>query len=218
MNTVIFDMDGVLVDSEPVYEKSNHRYFEKHNISVSASEYSSYIGISLHEMCEQLIDNHNLNKSPTDLKNDIYQFNLNDIRNHINAPIDGITALLHRLELSGFTIGLASSSPLDCIDIILEQIGIKKYFEIVVSGDQVQRSKPDPEIFLKCAALLKAKPLDCIVVEDSTHGVTAAKAANMFCIGYNNSNSFNQDLSKCDLLVNEFNPQIIEGIVNLLVQ
>lgn len=116
--------------------------------------------------------------------------------------IEGIESLLNGLKNSNIKIGLASSSPREFIELILKNLGFFEYFEVVISGEEVVRSKPAPDIFLRVAELLKEQPSNCIVIEDSEHGVRAAKDAGMRCIGYINPNSGNQDLSLSDKLVN----------------
>ena len=95
-------------------------------------------------------------------------------------------------------IAIASSSPRLFIEAVVEKIGIQQYFTIIVSGEEVERSKPEPDIFLKAARLLNVNPFECLVVEDSKSGTIAAKKAGMKCIGYLNLNSGEQDLSQAD--------------------
>ena len=116
-------------------------------------------------------------------------------------PIKGIPELLANLKKDGIAIGLASSSEKAFIEMVLEELGIRGYFQAVVSGEEVERSKPEPEIFLRAAELLNVDPADCLVLEDSRHGVEAAKRAGMKCIGYQNPNSGPQDLSRADKIV-----------------
>jgi len=97
--------------------------------------------------------------------------------------IEGIESLLNGLKNSNIKIGLASSSPREFIELILKNLGFFEYFEVVISGEEVVRSKPAPDIFLRVAELLKEQPSNCIVIEDSEHGVRAAKDAGMRCIG-----------------------------------
>lgn len=99
------------------------------------------------------------------------------------------------------------------IDLILKKLDIEKYFDFVVSGEQVVKGKPEPDIFLKVADHYGRQPNDCIVIEDSTNGVLAAKAAKMFCIGYYNPYSGNQDLTKADLIIDNFKDQKLFDLI-----
>src|SRR5690606_5174684 len=100
------------------------------------------------------------------------------------------------------------------IDLILQKLDIEKYFDFVVSGEQVVKGKPEPDIFLKVANHYSIHPKDCMVIEDSTNGVLAAKAANMFCVGYYNPSSGNQDLTKADLIIDSFNDPRLYSIIS----
>ena len=115
--------------------------------------------------------------------------------------IDGIKDLISDLINNNIAIALASSSPMKFIQLAIEKVGISEYFDIIVSGEHVDKSKPEPDIFLRAASLLKVKPSDCLVLEDSVNGVIAAKKAGMKCIAFLNPNSGNQDLSKADKVV-----------------
>ena len=112
--------------------------------------------------------------------------------------------MVANLNKQGFLLALASSSPHVQIDYILNKFELKRYFHTIVSGEDVEAGKPHPEIFLKAAELVGARPDSCVVIEDSYHGVTAAKKANMKCIGFINPNSGNQDLSQADMLISSF--------------
>src|SRR5690606_3322721 len=99
---------------------------------------------------------------------------------------------------------LASSSPVKLINIIVDRLEIRHHFDYLVSGEEVERGKPFPDIFLKVAELYNIEPSDSLVIEDSHNGVLAAKAAGMTCIGYKNLNSGNQDLTKADIVIGHF--------------
>ena len=116
-------------------------------------------------------------------------------------PIDGIRELLAELKALNIPAAIASSSPPVFIKAVLRKFDLLDHFECVVSGEEVERGKPAPDVYLKAAELLGVKPQDCMVLEDARHGVAAAKAAGMKCIGFVNPNSGNQDLSQADYVV-----------------
>ena len=113
-------------------------------------------------------------------------------------------------------IAIASSSPREFIEAVVKKIGIDQYFKILVSGEEIERSKPEPDIFLKAATLLNVSPTECLVVEDSKSGTIAAKKAGMKCIGYQNVNSGNQDLSNADFIVNDIKEIDIRKVSKLM--
>ncbi len=218
MEAVIFDMDGVLIDSEPVFKKTNYRFFDSINIEVDAFEYAAYLGITLAEMCQLLCRKHDLHYSADELFELLNEHHLEEesmILDEINAPIPGVQNLLEALRASHIKIGLASSAPLEWINQIIHRIDIREYFDAIVSGGQVERGKPFPDVFLKCASLLGIVPAKCVVIEDATHGIAAAKSANMYCIGFTNSRTNNQDVSQSDLIMDCFDDGNVQRIINL---
>jgi len=112
---------------------------------------------------------------------------------------------LDLVKQRGYTIAIASSGLKKNIDLILQKLNIVEYFDLIVSGEQVIKGKPEPDIFLTISEHYHINPNDCIVIEDSKNGVLAAKAAGMYCVGYYNPGSGKQDLSKADLIINHFN-------------
>ena len=129
-------------------------------------------------------------------------------------PVPGVTELLERLREMEIPMAIASSSPRQFIEAVIEKIGIKQYFTEWLSGEEAEHSKPEPDIFLKVAGLLNVEPDECIVIEDSTSGIIAAKKAGMRCIGYRNVNSGNQDLSEADMIVNKIEEINFAGMIS----
>ena len=116
-------------------------------------------------------------------------------------PIHGIPALLKKLRAMGIPTAIASSSSEEFIAFIVDRLHIRAYFDELLSGQKLPKSKPDPAIYLLAARTLQAAPAHCVVLEDAALGVQAAKAAGMYCIGYRNPHSGQQDLSRADAVV-----------------
>jgi HAD superfamily hydrolase (TIGR01509 family) len=116
----------------------------------------------------------------------------------------GMHLLLSQLKEERFALAIASSGARKNIDLILSRLNMQKYFDFIVSGEDVQRGKPAPDIFLRAAEKFARQPGDCVVIEDSTNGILGAKAAGMHCIAYSNPTSGNQDLTKADHIVSDF--------------
>ncbi|NLW08758.1 MAG: HAD family hydrolase [Firmicutes bacterium] len=195
----IFDMDGVIVDSEPLHFEVNRRIMRDFGLEFSDEFFHAYVGITNEQMWADLIERYSLNTTIEELQKKDFLLKKEVFRDL--QPIKGIPELLANLKKDGIAIGLASSSEKAFIEMVLEELGIRGYFQAVVSGEEVERSKPEPEIFLRAAELLNVDPADCLVLEDSRHGVEAAKRAGMKCIGYQNPNSGPQDLSRADKIV-----------------
>jgi beta-phosphoglucomutase family hydrolase len=214
---VIFDMDGVIIDSEPIHQECEKRIFSLLRITVSDEEHNALIGATDETMWSGLGKRHNLPLSVEEairLKKSIYLEYL--MRETSVEPLPGVVQLIVNLNKHGFLLAVASSSPHEQIDFILKKFELKRYFYAIVSGEDVGAGKPHPEIFLKAADMLGVTSDSCVVIEDSHNGVTAAKRAGMKCIGFMNPNSGNQDLSKADKLIHSFrelSPKVFDSLI-----
>ena len=216
-NCVIFDMDGVIIDSEPIHMACEKEIFRLLGISITDEEHHSMIGTTDMVMWSRLKGTFNLSQSINELvilKQASYIEYLKSKTNII--PISYIPELISSLHKNGFLLALASSSPHDQIDFILNEFALSKYFTVKVSGDDVRHGKPNPEIFLKASNLMGVTPEYCLVIEDSMNGVIAAKNANMRCVAYRNPNSGNQNLERADFEINTFKDLTITLIKKLL--
>ena len=202
MQAIIFDMDGVLVDSEPLHIKAEQRTFTSFGLSISDAEFRSYMGRTVRIMLSEIIKKYNLNTTLESIY-PIHQKNLALLYKEEVEPIPGIPRLIRDCKDRGHPIAIASSSDKVLIQSVLDKFQWAPYFETVVSGEEINRTKPFPDIFLEAARRLKVDPISCAVIEDSTAGVQAAKAAGMMCIGFSSPNSPGQDLSQADLLIHD---------------
>ncbi|MNK32851.1 Phosphorylated carbohydrates phosphatase [compost metagenome] len=202
IDAVIFDMDGVLVDSEPIYFDIERASFAHFGAYPDEQEHHSYVGVTLETMWQRVLDKHQLNFTLEQVlayhKDNVMKI----MRNHTQLkPMPHLEAWLDWLADKQVPVAVASSSPKELIDLIMEKTGLGRYFNVKVSGEEVAHGKPAPDIFLHAAKLLGIKPSACLVIEDSRNGVKAAKSAEMRCIGYNNPGSGSQDLSLADLQI-----------------
>lgn len=202
---VLFDMDGVIVDTEPLHHKAYHQMFNDVNIEVSDTLYASFTGQSTFAICEQLVSHFNLPLSPytlVEIKRDRFKVLFDNDKSL--ALLDGVLDLIKDYHSNGMALILASSASMDNINRIFERFDLNQYFKAKISGADLKASKPNPEIFIKASELSKHKPEDCFVIEDSTNGISAAKSANLFCIAFKSPHSEGQDYSKADVIVNHF--------------
>ena len=205
IQTVIFDMDGVIIDSEPVYFKIDKQMFEELNIAVSFEEHCTYVGTSSQNMWDAIIKKHGIPGHPGELMRKEYNLYVEHLANANDLqPIYGVMELINGLHENNFKLILASSSRMEIIDIILKKFKLSDLFIAKISGSELAHSKPHPEIFLKAAQLAGSEPKECIVIEDSKNGVAAAIAAGMKCIGFLNPSSGDQDLKSADIMIRSF--------------
>ena len=206
IKAVIFDMDGVIVNSEPLHKKAYYNMFKDFKLDVSESLYESFTGKSTYSICEQLCLKFNLSITPYEL--------VNSKRKHFKyifendksfKMIDGAFELIRDYYKNNLKLVLASSASMLTINKVFEKFDLDKFFVAKISGADLKQSKPNPEIFLKAAKISGHNKKDCIVIEDSTNGIIAANSAGIFCVGYKSKNSINQNYSLADLVISNFN-------------
>ena len=205
IQAVIFDLDGVIIDSEPIHFKLEQQMFDELKITVSFQEHCSYVGMSSQNMWERIVNQHTLTFSPDALvrKKEVLYLEYLDKQEDLYS-ITGVEALIRELYENNFKLIIASSSHRDVIDKVLAKFRLSGFFMATVSGTELMHSKPHPEIFLKAAGIANCEPAKCLVIEDSENGVTAAKAAGMECIGFLNPSSGEQNLNNADVIIRSF--------------
>lgn len=205
ITTVIFDMDGVIIDSEPIHFEIEKKIFEELGIDISLHEHYSFVGTSSQNMWEQIVKKYNLPNSAKELTKRDKDLYLNYLITENNLqPIPGVSELIKELYTVHYSLVLASSASMDNIDMVLAKFNLFGFFQSKISGAELQYAKPHPEIFLEAAKSVGADPGTCLVIEDSENGITAAKAAGMKCIGFINPNSGPQNLALANMTISSF--------------
>ncbi len=195
---VILDLDGLMIDSEPVHQRAFEELLARHGIDheFTVEEYGRhFVGIPVKENAEWLVTHFGLRGAPEELlaeREAIYESLLEDSSNLV--PMPGVFALLDALRARGLPLGVASGSPRGQVDTILRGLKITDRFRAVVAGDDVPHTKPAPDVYLRAVEQLGVAPARCVAIEDSATGITAAKAAGLYAIAVPNRYTAHQDL------------------------
>ena len=176
---VIFDMDGVLIDSEIVYIQNLYRYFSRTHPQLKLEDLYPSVGMNATE--DRPFFASLLGRDPTDpaFLEELHQAYVSTKIHYPDILRPQVPGLLKALKDRGLQVALASSSSPENIERVLTQCEIKGFFDHIISGYQFKRSKPDPEIYLYTMAQLGRKPEECLIVEDSTYGIEAGVAAGV---------------------------------------
>ena len=202
---VIFDMDGVIIDSEEIHKKAYYETFVSIGVDVSDDLYKTFTGSSTINAFQKLIKYFNLNLIPQDLvlskRKRYVNFFENDPRLHL---VKGVEELIKHCYNKGLTLILASSSAMVNIDRVFNRFNLHTYFTAKISGADLSASKPHPEIFEKAAILGGTSKSNCIIIEDSDNGIKAANDADIFVIGFKNPMAKDQTLENANFVIDDF--------------
>lgn len=188
---VIFDMDGLLIDSEPYWKIAEKEVFGKLGLNLTDVLLRQVMGFRLSEVVKhwyhyQPWPNPNFEQTERDILNCVKQL----IQQHANA-MPGVYEVLTHCKNKNYKIALASSSAMELIDVVIDKLNIRHYFDVVWSAQFEEYGKPHPAIFLSVAKQLNIEPKHCVVFEDAINGVIAAKASRMYCIAIPEEVSYN---------------------------
>ena len=205
LKCIIFDMDGVIIDSEEIHKKAYYETFVSIGVNVSDQLYKTLTGSSTINAFQKLVTHFNLDLDPEKLvlekRKKYVNFFENDPTLHL---VEGVEEFIKYSFNRGFTLVLASSSAMVNIDRVFNRFDLNSYFTAKISGADLRASKPHPEIFEKAAKLGKSPKEQCIVIEDSDNGVKSANDAGIFVVGYKNPIVEDQTLENADFIIESF--------------
>lgn len=204
IQAVIFDMDGVLIDSQPMHYLGDQKTLAAYGIDAPIAELEAYAGTTNKYRFCLFKEKYHLSEDIDDMIARRERIMIDIVTSSDAMPVKGIVALLLDIKKHGLKTAVASSSPYAFIYAVLRKLNIEKYFDLIFSGESVPNGKPAPDVFLETCKKLKEQPATCVVVEDSSNGVLAAKRAGMACIGYQNPTSGEQDLSQATIVIEDF--------------
>lgn len=204
LKAILFDMDGVIIDSEPLHARAAIRALNKFNVTLTTEFCYSFIGSTAKHMLEVVKEKWQLPFSIETLMeaNDAAKKELVALEGYPIIPY--VRELMEALHREGFLIAIASSSPLEEILDTVDRLQLGGFLQKIISGMQVANPKPAPDIFLLAARELGVSPSECLVIEDSTNGLLAAKAAGMARLAFYNPNSGHQELGMANYMIEGF--------------
>lgn len=197
VRALIFDMDGVLVDSEPLHLLAYQELFGPHGIEYTEEHNREFLGCKDIAMAEILVERWALTHTPEEIVQSKENILARMLREDAKIR-PGVIQLLEQAEALKIPCAVASSATLPTIQLVVDVLGIRNYFRFLTSGDEVPNGKPAPDVFLLAAQRLGVAPAHCLVIEDTFNGIKAAKAAEMFCIAIPCDATMHQDHSAAD--------------------
>ncbi len=212
LECVIFDMDGVIIDSEELHKKAYFHTFRSIGVDVSEELYKTLTGASTINAFQKLVAHFDLDLDPEELVQQKRKYYVdlfeNDPTLHL---VIGVEELVKHCFSKGYRLILASSSAMVNINRVFKRFNLDQYFTAKISGADLKESKPNPEIFEKAALLGKSDRKNCLVIEDSDNGVQAANDAGIYVVGFRNPLAADQTLEKADQVITKF-----EELIELL--
>jgi mannitol-1-/sugar-/sorbitol-6-/2-deoxyglucose-6-phosphatase len=182
LNTVIFDMDGLLIDSEPLWDEAANEIFERYGFTLTKQQYATTTGMRTKEFVEWWFSLYKINASNNaGAERDILKSVVDKVLTKGKA-MQGVGHIFNFFISRNFKIGLATSSGTPLIDVVVDKLGIRNHLHAIASAADLPYGKPHPQVYLNCAQQLNSHPTECICFEDSFNGMIAAKAARMKCV------------------------------------
>lgn len=205
LKAIIFDMDGVLINTEPFHYEIWRKTLKKRGLEIDYEHYKGCIGSTVGYLLDIIKDAYGVDfHGDEELIQEMRAVKDRMVEESGIPRIPGVPEMLRRIRSKGYIMAVASSSPQIYIERQMKELGVEDCFDLLFSGERVENPKPAPDTFLRVAEKLGVKPQECLVVEDSSNGCKAAKAAGMFCVGYYNPDSGDQDLSMADAVITDY--------------
>ncbi|MFC2040915.1 HAD family hydrolase [Chloroflexota bacterium] len=211
---VIWDMDGVIIDTAPYHLKAWREVFRKSGVNFTEEQFRQGFGqrndTIIRSVLGEKVSQYEIDSISAEKEEN---FRL-EIRQNIK-PLAGVIELMKSLAERRFKMALASSAPIENIQLLIHGLGIDKYFQSIISGEDVTEGKPSPQVFLLAAEKLGVKPWRCVVIEDAVAGVTAARRAGMHCVAVTNTHP-EASLSGADLVVGSLEAVTVSDLDRIL--
>ncbi len=200
MKAILFDLDGLMVDSEPHSLASWEAVLEERGVQLDQLTIESILGLRIDTTARTLIDKYNLPDTVQALSDAKTDYQIAHLEGKVK-PMPGLIELLDEIDRRGLKKAVASSGIRRYVEEVLRVNGLLDRFSVIITGDQVAHGKPAPDVFLAAARALNVEPSYCLVLEDAATGVQAAKAAGMTCIAVPDHGMAKLDLSQADQIM-----------------
>lgn len=197
IQAILFDLDGLMFDSEPHSLASWRAILAERGVTLDQLTIDSILGLRIDATARRLIEQYNLPDSVQSLSEAKTEYQITHLDGHV-PPLPGLLELLAEIDRRGLKKAIASSGTRRYVEAVLRVNGLLDRFSVIVAGDEVAHGKPAPDVFLAAAHALNVEPQHCLVLEDAPTGVQAAKSAGMTCIVVPNHGARSLDLSKAD--------------------
>lgn len=217
IKAVIYDVDGTMVDSEPLHIAAWDKALQSYNHHLNdlsenlrATMAGKKPAVIAHEMVDDLklpIDSETLLTKKTEIFMELIKTDL--------QGMPGIVDSIHRLKEAGYKLGIGTSLSREYLTIVLHTLNVQQLFDVIVTGDEIKNGKPHPETYLMVAEKLGVNPAECVVIEDANTGIKSAKAAGCLCIAITNQNALPQDTSLADKVISSLD-EVTEELIREL--
>lgn len=218
MKAIIFDMDGVLINTEPLHYECWKQTMADEGVDMTYDVYKQCIGSTIGYLLELLRNAYGDISDDETLRARMFAKKEAIVQRDGFPPIAGVKEAVRRFHEEGFRLEVASSSAGYYIGRVLDTLDIHRYFECYTSGEEVEHPKPAPDTFVRAMEKLKLKPEDCLIVEDSTNGGKAAAVAGAKCVWFHNPDSGNQQIPHAALTITSWSQENVEKIIELMKQ
>ncbi len=200
IKAILFDLDGLMVDSEPHSLASWEAVLAERGVKLDQLTIESILGLRIDATARTLIDKYHLPDTVQGLAEAKTEYQVTHLDGNVN-PMSGLIELLDEIDRRGLKKAVASSGIRRYVETVLRVNGLLDRFSVIITGDQVAHGKPAPDVFLAAANDLNVAPEHCLVLEDAPAGVQAAKAAGMLCIAVPDHSVAWLDLSQANKVV-----------------
>ena len=182
LKAVIFDMDGLLIDSEPLWQIAGKETLLEFGKELTTEQYHSSTGLRTEEWIEHWFHHFNIDMAHAPAAVETIIKKAIELIDAQGEPMEGVEHAINSCREQNLLLGLATSSPLSLVKVVMEKLNLQNSFDAITSAEFLPLGKPHPQVYIDCADALQVSPVTCLAFEDSFNGMIAAKAARMKCV------------------------------------